>query len=866
MTAESIGNRKRLTPRSYLFTIFAFFFAATLAFLGIRGAKNTEARADLSGFRAGNIISDSVMADYNSMSEAEINNFMHSKNSCNSHNFANAAYWEARGHTFYYSADRSHLLCLADIDFNGESAAHIIWSAAQYYRINPKVLLVTLEKEMSLITDTYPAAWNLSRATGYGCPDHNNGACSDSDSGFKNQVYGAAWLYRHVLDTNDSGYPAGRTVNVLYHPYNNCGTQSVYIENRATAALYRYTPYVPNSAALSWGSDGCSSFGNRNFYAFFTEWFGSTQGDSSSAYIPSGTYQIQTTAGLSISFADGTANGSSAVLADSNTSDKLQQFEAIRDGKYYRFRNIASGRYLDLYGASTLSGTKIELWDGNDSCAQKWIVESKDSGYYLVSACSSSAVIDIYKDAYGTTGATVDIWPRESSLAQTFVFNAVGGGVVENGTYGLKSSGDKLLTATDLSRSENARATLWENTTSNLQYYEFSRQPDGYYKIKSPVSGLYLATENESNNNGVYVVFKSDSNSCALKWGIEKNGGAYHLLNACSKKGLDIYGGGVQVSTNGARIDIWTENPSSAQDWTLIPRNALSQTVENGTFRFSNVASPSLSISDATTSAAVRTKNNDNNSQKLTLSYNSATGHYYIQSADGKYLAQANNSTDIVFLRTVNNDCQKEWIPVKTGNYYFFYSTCSDAKVIDAAGVNPLNGANVALYPLNGGNNQKWRLDNPDQTQAVEDGTYILESAVGGGGFALDVWGSAAPRQGTNVQIYPRHGGSTQQFRINYDVEKDAFSMTSLFSNTNVDAYGAVAHNGTNIQIWTPNPSCAQYFRISAIDNTYYRLTSLCDEAYSLDVYGAIPRAETNVQLWENNDSAAQKWKFIRVE
>ncbi len=54
----------------------------------------------------------------------------------------------------------------------------------------------------------------------------------------------------------------------------------MYIENQATAGLYIYTPYVPNQAALNnlYGTgDGCSAYGNRNFWRTFTDWFGSTR-------------------------------------------------------------------------------------------------------------------------------------------------------------------------------------------------------------------------------------------------------------------------------------------------------------------------------------------------------------------------------------------------------------------------------------------------------------------------------------------------------------------------------------------------------------------------------------------------------------
>jgi len=67
--------------------------------------------------------------------------------------------------------------------------------------------------------------------------------------------------------------------SIKWSPNDSCGSSTVYIQNLATAALYDYTPYRPNQASLSAGygtGDSCSSYGNRNFYLYFTDWFGST--------------------------------------------------------------------------------------------------------------------------------------------------------------------------------------------------------------------------------------------------------------------------------------------------------------------------------------------------------------------------------------------------------------------------------------------------------------------------------------------------------------------------------------------------------------------------------------------------------------
>ena len=157
-----------------------------------------------------------------------------------------------------------------------EQASSIIWRVGQACGINPQVLLVMLQKEQGLVTSTRPTANQYRIAMGYGCPD--TAPCDTAYYGFFNQVYNAAHQFQRYTKTSSSwSYQPGRTNNILYNPNAACGTKSVYIENQATANLYLYTPYTPNPAALAAGygtGDGCSAYGNRNFYLYFTDWFG----------------------------------------------------------------------------------------------------------------------------------------------------------------------------------------------------------------------------------------------------------------------------------------------------------------------------------------------------------------------------------------------------------------------------------------------------------------------------------------------------------------------------------------------------------------------------------------------------------------
>jgi hypothetical protein len=162
------------------------------------------------------------------------------------------------------------------------SAAELIDLVARACGISQEVLLATLQKEVGLVTMTAPSQWRFDYAMGYACPDTGTGGsaqCQAQRKGFFKQIFFAARVYKdYVNNPQNWTHRAGQTNNIAVNvPERGCGTQSVYIENRATAALYNYTPYVPNAASLNAGSgegDRCSAYGNRNFYLFYTDWFG----------------------------------------------------------------------------------------------------------------------------------------------------------------------------------------------------------------------------------------------------------------------------------------------------------------------------------------------------------------------------------------------------------------------------------------------------------------------------------------------------------------------------------------------------------------------------------------------------------------
>jgi hypothetical protein len=253
-----------------------------------------------SDWNAARITDDHIFFNGSSMNPGDIQNFLNAKvPTCDTNGtqpsthsgYATRADWgRANGAPPPYTCLRNFTQTIgnvaADSYCNGigggtKSGADIIFNVAQACGINPKVFLVLLQKEQSLVTDDWPWPIQYRSATGYGCPD--TAPCDSEYYGFYNQIYNAGHQYkRYVVQANLFNYGVGRNSFAGYNPNAGCGGTNLTPQTQATAALYNYTPYQPNGAALAnlYGTgDGCSAYGNRNFWRMFNDWFGPTLGD-----------------------------------------------------------------------------------------------------------------------------------------------------------------------------------------------------------------------------------------------------------------------------------------------------------------------------------------------------------------------------------------------------------------------------------------------------------------------------------------------------------------------------------------------------------------------------------------------------------
>ena len=238
---------------------------------------------DNAAWDPGNIISDAVFYNSAAMDPAAIRTFITTQNAaCPAGNP-----WCLRNLRITDPGQAADAYCGPVPAGSDEDAASLIAAYSRACGVNPQVMLTKLQLESQGLNRTAPTASSYDAAWGWNCPDTGPGGsanCDPAAAGFLHQLTGMArsWAKMKIdIPAHKYNYAVG-TYNILWNVAETaCGAAPVTIKNVATASLYVYTPYQPNAASLAaypGEGDRCSSYGNRNFFYQFRQYFGSTGG------------------------------------------------------------------------------------------------------------------------------------------------------------------------------------------------------------------------------------------------------------------------------------------------------------------------------------------------------------------------------------------------------------------------------------------------------------------------------------------------------------------------------------------------------------------------------------------------------------
>ena len=641
-------------------------------------------------------------------------------------------------------------------DTNGEikegmiSAAQIIYNEAQEFGINPQVLLVMLKKESYVWGDNWPLRWEYNTVMGYGCPD--TAPCNTAYYGFYNQIYLAArqfTLYKKYINAGYYNYKPFKTNKIYYSPDYSCGQKSVYIENFSTTFLYIYTPYTPNDAALKNypGTATCGSYGNRNFFMYFNEWFGSTLETFSNAEVENGKYTLSY-GGNEVKFG------------------KLSEYTITGDkDSYYKLSDATQNLALAVSAADEDVVVKSEAISQADT--QLWkLVKNSDNTYSILSALNSTLAItyDAANNSYKLTifaknnnqkftltkietpdeeqpggdtpgeqggsseqgGASEVTPPAEDPVTEPDPVEpepaetpSVPARTVADGTYIFMSKlNDKSsVRIYNGNTADRTGLVLYKNSSAKSQQFKVTyNEKTGYYTITNVQANKNLdIVGNRMENNNTVMINKSDS-SCAQKWLIKKNSDSSYTIASSCNENYVLNVAGAKTADN-TKVQLYKSNGSKAQKFNLVK---FTIPVAEGKYYVKSALNSNYAI-DIKAAKYVNGqtvqiyKNKKLQSQQLEFKYNTSCKCYNIVSHNTKmYLGVNNKSTysgAFVRLQTGNNNTSQQWKVTKNSDGTYTIKGVASGKLLSLSANSIVSGGNITIRTNANQKSQKWILE-----------------------------------------------------------------------------------------------------------------------------------------------------------
>ena len=473
----------------------------------------------------------------------------------------------------------------------------------------------------------------------------------------------------------------------------------------------------------------------------------------------------------------------------------------VDDGVYV-LRSAASNKTVAVESGHKASGGNVFQWSDNSRVGERWQLQ-RSGGHYVVRSIQTNLVLDVY-GAGKANGANVQLWKANGSAAQQW-------DLVDNGdgSYSLRSVCNGLvLDVSGGSRSNGANIQVWQGNGTNAQKFSLESTkpiPEGTYAIRSAAgTSKVLDVPSASSSNGARIQLWEKNGSSAQKWALtyDANTGYYRLSAACSGKVLDVPAAN---GSNGTRLQQYQSNGSAAQTWDI--RKA---------------SGNACSIKTPLTSRA------------LDVPAGNASNGAQVQLWDS------------------NGTKAQQWafeedVPTIEDGLYTIASSLDSSKVLDVASASMSPDARMQVYSANGTLAQKWSVSLDEATK-----TYTIKSA-NSGLYLSDANGTlkGADSISDASRWTPKSGSNGGVTFVNASTKR-ALDL-SCGSTSNGNSVGTYASNGTGAQSW-------KLSRVSAIGDGTYVLSTYTDLGKALDVSGGSKSDGAAVQVYQKNGTAAQAW------
>lgn len=472
---------------------------------------------------------------------------------------------------------------------------------------------------------------------------------------------------------------------------------------------------------------------------------------------------------------------------------------------------------MDVTGASSANGTKVELYTYSGNANQRFGLVSPD-----VPAVPKS-------DDYGL-GGWYEISPLSDETLRMDIANS--------------------------SKNDGAQVLLYGSTSRFNQFFKFEYE-DGYYKIVSASSGKVLEFKNGSVVPGVPAQQASASDSLSQKWKAVKNeDGTYSFI--CAANGLML---GSRSSNSGASLVGLSGSSDGCSSFRLETRDNL---LNEGIYEiaFSKDSSKVLDVNGASNSdganVQIYTSNSTFNQKWSVKLVSGRKNTYTIESlCSGKFLASVGSN---VVQSTYDQSSQNQmWTPVQVDAGSVVLRNVGTGKVLDVNGGNTTDGTNVQIYDENGSSAQKFIFK---EAKVIKSATYIFHS---GADFnqVVDLNGSSG-QDGANVTSWALSGAGNQKWNVN-DNGDGTYRISSAVTGKVLDVSGGVASDGANVAQYSWHGGLNQKWVAEYDRDGGFVFRSAQNRDMVLEVDSASPSNGANICVAKKTGAANQRFSLEKT-
>ena len=298
--------------------------------------------------------------------------------------------------------------------------------------------------------------------------------------------------------------------------------------------------------------------------------------------VSEGVYTIQSAANnayvLDIDNASTNSGANVQLFNSNNTAAQKFSIKSVGDG-YYKIQCEATGKVLDVSDGSMASNANVQQFSWNGSAAQCWkFVDAGNGNYYIQSKLGT--VLDIQN---GTIRArnNVQVFELNKTNAQKWKLSSVSTVSsknyvnITNGTYVIQTSlsAGKAMDIDNASANDKANLQIFDKNDTLAQSFMIKKVADKEYQIVSQKSGKALDLAGKTNQSGTNVWQYSKDNSNTQIWKFIDAGNGYYYIESKLGNVLEVANGS---TNNGANVQIATWGKNAKQKWKLVKKSDMS--------------------------------------------------------------------------------------------------------------------------------------------------------------------------------------------------------------------------------------------------------------------------------------------------